>query len=115
MEQEFDREDMEQNRALAAAGYLVFFVPLIWCRGSKLGRYCANQGLWIMVAHVLVSLLFGSALGAIPLLGWLFRLAGRLVQLALLVVSVLCAAQLITNRRAVELPFVGQLRLIPEK
>ena len=113
MDREFEREDLANNKALAAAGYLVFFVPLIWARGSKLGRYCANQGLWIMIAHVLVALLFGGALGAIPLIGWLFRLAGRLVNLALLAISVLCAAQLITNERAIELPFVGGLKLIP--
>ncbi len=115
MEREFDREDIEKNKALAAAGYLVFFVPLIWCRDSRLGRHCANQGLWIMIAQVLLALLFGGVFGAIPLIGWLFRLAGRLAQLALLVVSVLCAAQLMTNERAVELPFVGQLKLIPDR
>ena len=115
MEREFDREDIEKNKTLAAAGYLVFFVPLIWCRDSRLGRHCANQGLWIMIAQVLLALLFGGVFGAIPLIGWLFRLAGRLAQLALLVVSVLCAAQLMTNERAVELPFVGQLKLIPDR
>ena len=115
MDREFEREDLANNKALAAAGYLVFFVPLIWCGDSKLGRHCANQGLWIMIGHILISLLFVGILGAIPLIGWLFRLAGRLVQLALLVISVLCAAQLITNGKAMELPFVGQLRLIPEK
>ena len=113
MDREFEREDLERNKAWAAAGYLVFFVPLIWARGSKLGRYCANQGLWIMIAHVLLALLFGATLGAIPLVGWLFRLIGKLAHLALLVISVLCAAQLLTNDCTVEIPFVGQLRLIP--
>ena len=113
-DREFTTEDMEQNRTLAAAGYVIFFVPLIWCRGSKLGRYCANQGLLLTIVYVLVSLLF-NILGGIPLLGWLFRVVGGLCGLALLVVALLCAAQLITNRRVVELPFIGFLRLIPER
>ena len=113
MEREFDREDLKKNKAVAAVGYLVFFVPLIWARGSKLGRYCANQGLWIMIGHVLVSLLFGSVLGGIPLVGWIFRLAGRLTQVGLLLITILCIAQLVTNERAIELPVVGHLRLIP--
>ena len=113
-EREFTPEDLEKNRALAAAGYVVVFVPLIWCRHSKLGRYCANQGLLLMLVQLIVSALF-RILGGIPLLGWLFGIVGGLVGLALFVVSLLCAAQLITNGRAIELPFIGYLRLIPEE
>ena len=113
-DREFTPEDLEQNRALAAAGYVIFFVPLIWCKASKLGRYCANQGLLLTIVYILASILF-NVLGGIPLLGWIFRVAGGLVGLGLLVVGLLCAAQLITNRRATELPFIGFLRLIPER
>lgn len=113
-DREFTREDMDQNKALAAAGYVVFFVPLIWCKGSKLGRYCANQGLLLMIVQIIVSSLF-RILRGIPLLGWLFGVVGGLAGLALFVLSLLCAAQLVTNERTVELPFIGFLRLIPEK
>ena len=108
---EFDREDMEKNKTMAALGYLVFFVPLICCRESKLGRYCANQGLLIMIVQILLAILF-SILGGIPLLGWVFRLAGRLASLAVLVVALLCMLQLMTNERAVELPYIGGFRVI---
>ena len=110
-DREFTREDMDKNKTLAAVGYLVFFVPLICCKESRLGRYCANPGLLIMVVHILVSILF-SILGASPLLGWLFALAGRLVSLAILVIALLCMAQLMTNERAIELPYIGGFRII---
>ena len=111
-DREFTQEDLQQNRMLAAAGYVVFFVPLIWCRKSKLGRFCANQGLILMIVQIVVSMLF-RVLGRIPLLGWLFGVIGGLAGLALFVVGLLCAAQLLTTGRASELPFIGFLRLIP--
>lgn len=112
MDRNFEKEDFDANRTMAALGYIVFFVPLITCRESKLGRYCANQGLILLVLMVLVSLL-GSALGVIPLLGWIFRLAGRLAALALFIIGILCYMQLITNDRVVQLPYVGDFRLLP--
>ena len=111
-DREFTQEDLQQNRMLAAAGYVVFFVPLIACRDSKLGRYCANQGLILLVLMVLACLL-GGALGVIPFLGWIFRLAGRLAALALFIIGILCYMQLITNDRVIELPWVGAFRLLP--
>ena len=112
-EKRFTEEDVKANKTLAAVGYLVFFVPLIWCKGSRLGRFCANQGLLLLIVQVLLGLLF-SILGGIPLLGWLFRLAGRLASLAVLVVGLLCLIQLTTNERVVELPYIGFIRLLPE-
>ena len=113
-DREFTAEDLGKNRTLAALGYLVFFVPLICCRESKLGRYCANQGLLLMIVQVLLSILF-NILGGIPLLGWVFVLAGRLAALAVLVVALLCMAQLMTNNRVIELPYIGYIRILPMK
>lgn len=112
MDREFTPEDFEQNRTMAALGYIVFFIPLLKCGDSKLGRYCANQGLILLVLMVLVSIL-GRILSIIPFIGWLFTLASGLVGFALLCVGILCFAQLMTNSNAVELPFVGGFRLLP--
>lgn len=111
MDRDFSREDMQKNKMLSAIGYLVFFVPLVSCKDSKLGRYCANQGLLLMILQILLAIFF-NILGAIPLLGWLFALVGRLVGLAVLVVSLMCMMQVMTNERVIELPYIGYLRLI---
>lgn len=112
MDREFSPEDFEQNRTMAALGYLAFFVPLIKCPDSKLGRYCANQGLILLVLIILVNLLFGI-FSIVPFIGWLFTLVGRLLGFALLCVGIMCFLQLMTNDRVIELPYVGFFKLLP--
>ena len=111
MIEEFSRQDMQQLKIKAGLGYLVFFLPLILCKDSKLGRHCANQGLLLLIVAVLASGLLGILAG-IPLLGWVFLLAARLVRFALFLLGLLCFLQLTTNERAVELPVVGSFRII---
>lgn len=112
MDREFTREDLEKNRAIAAVGYIVFFLPLVLRKNSKLCRYCANQGLILLVLMALTGILFGI-LSGIPFLGWLFSLIGGLVCLALFCVGLLCFLQLMTNDRVIELPYVGSFRMLP--
>lgn len=111
MSAEFSRTDLENNKFKAGLGYFVFFLPLILCKDSKLGRHCANQGLLLWIASALISLLLGIFTG-IPLLGWVFRLAARLVRFVMFVVALLCFLQLTTNDRAPEIPFIGVYRII---
>lgn len=112
MDREFTPEDLQKNKTMAALGYIVFFIPLLKCKDSKLGRYCANQGLILLVLMVLANIL-GNIFSIIPFIGWLFTLAGSLVSFALFVVGIICFAQMMTNDNVVELPFVGGFRLLP--
>ena len=107
----FSTEDMARNRVWAALGYLVFFIPLIKCKRSPLGRYCANQGLLLLIVAVIVRILFGI-FGGVPLIGWVFLLIGRLLCLALALIGLLCLIQLMSNDRVCELPVIGGIRLI---
>lgn len=114
MNHEFSPQDIKENKALAAWGYVIFFLPLIMKSESRLCRYCANQGLLIMIVQLLVAILF-NILGGIPLLGWLLALVGKLAGLAILVCSLLFTAQAATNERFIEVPYIGFIRLIPEE
>ena len=107
----FSTEDLAANRVWAALGYLLFFIPLIKCRRSPLGRYCANQGLLLLIVIAIVRILFGI-FGGIPIIGWLFLLVGRLACLALALLGLLCLIQLMSNDRVCELPVIGGIRLI---
>ena len=109
MSAEFTRQDMESNKFKAGLGYFVFFLPFLLCKDSKLGRHCANQGLLLLVASVLIGVLLGIFTG-IPLIGWIFRIAAKLARFVLFVVALLCFLQLTTNERAVEVPFIGSFR-----
>lgn len=111
MSTEFSKSDLDTNKLKAGLGYFVFFLPLILCGDSKLGRHCANQGLLLWIASMLISLLLGIFTG-IPLLGWVFRLVERVARFALFVMALLCFLQLMTNDRAPELPFIGKYRII---
>lgn len=111
-EREFSPEDLEKNKAMAALGYVIFFVPLLKCGDSELGRYCANQGLVLTVLILLVNIL-GRIFSIVPFIGWVFTLAGSLAGFALFCVGLLCSVQLTTHGKATELPFVGHFRLLP--
>lgn len=111
MSNEFLKSDIEENKYKAGLGYFVFFLPLILCKDSKLGRHCANQGLLLWIASAMLSLLLG-VFTCIPLLGWIFELAAGLVRFVLVLVALLCFLQLSTNDRAPEIPYIGGFRII---
>ena len=108
---EFSPSDVKENRVWAALGYLVFFIPLIKNRQSELCRFTANQGLLLLIVEIILMLLFGIFAG-IPLVGWLFRLVGGLIQLAVALAGLLLLVQLMAYDRAYELPFIGHIRMI---
>ena len=107
----FSQEDVAANRVWAALGYLVFFIPLIKDRKSPLCRFCANEGLLLLIIEIIVSVVF-SIFGGIPLIGWLFKLVGRLLRLGVTLFGLLLTIQLMAYDRAYEVPFIGQIRLI---
>ena len=107
----FSNQDMRENKFKAGLGYLVFFLPLVLCADSKLGKHCANQGLLLLIAAGLLSALLGILAG-VPLLGFIAGLAIKLVWFAALVIGLLCFLQLTTNERAVELPYIGGLKIL---
>lgn len=111
MSAEFTKADMDENKYKAGLGYLIFFLPLILCKDSKLGRHCANQGLLLWIASALLSLLLGIFTD-IPLIGWIFAMVSGLVRFVLLVIGILCFLQLTTNERAPEIPFIGRYRIL---
>lgn len=111
MRTEFSKADLEKNKFKAGLGYFVFFLPLILCKDSKLGRHCANQGLLLWITSLVAGLVLGIFAG-IPLLGWIFRLAEGLIRFVLSVVALLCFAQLMTNDRAPEIPYIGIYKII---
>ena len=75
----FTDEDWQANKIKAGLGYIVFFLPLILCRDSKLGRHCANQGLILFIVSLLAGMVLGIFAGVLACCGtiWLMsRLFG---------------------------------------
>ncbi len=115
--QHFDPRDIARNRVLGGLGYLsiLFIIPLIACRNSRYARYCANQGLLVMIVQIAVALVFwvlGWMLGWIPVIGWLVGAAKWLVNAVISLTVIYHAILAISSGDARELPFIGHITLI---
>jgi hypothetical protein len=108
---EFEREDVSKNKDMAALGYVLFFLPLITCKDSKLGRACANQGLLLLLVYVVAQFILGI-FDNIFLIGFLFGIAKFLVSIGLIALGIFMAVQLRKYGRVMKLPYIGQYTLI---
>ena len=100
-----DRKDIEQNKYIAAIGYLFFLclVPLILKQGSKFAQFHGKQGLVLTIAAILWWLL-SRVLSIIPILGWLVSFVGWVALIILAIMGVLNAAA----GKYWKMPFLGQ-------
>lgn len=111
---EYDREDIEKNKAICALAYfpILFFLPLVACPTSRVGKFHANQGLTLLILSVGISvassvlggLSFFPGLGLIfNILMWLLSTAGSLGTLALMIIGIVRTV----NGQVRDLPIVG--------
>ena len=100
-------EDIDSLKAIAAIAYLgiLFFVPIITHPKSEFAMFHANQGLLLLLAGIIVSVV-GSV---IPVLGW-FVIApiGGIFILVLFILGLINALQGKMKR----LPLIGNFDLI---
>ncbi|MBQ0136233.1 MAG: hypothetical protein KBS43_05820 [Oscillospiraceae bacterium] len=114
---EFDKDDIEKNRAFAILGYfgLLVLIPLIFAPNSKFARFHANQSLVLFVISM-TYWFFASCILAIIFLsskffGFLFLLIFLVVSLFLFVMWVQGISNA-ANGKARNLPFVGTWELL---
>ena len=110
----FDPADMKKNALAGALGCLLFPIPLLACPNSPFGRFCANQGLILLLAYIIVSIAFAILrvlTGWIPLIGWIVALIGVLARIAIVVVGVYLAWQAYQGK-PMRVPYIGSFDLI---
>ena len=84
----FDPVDMQSNKAVAvfASIPILFWLPLIASQGSPYGKFCANQGLLLLVVNIALNVaqgILGTILRFIPVIGGIVAgLLGLLVGAA---------------------------------
>lgn len=116
----FDYSDLNSsNKWCYALAYLwiLFFLPLVVCPDSRVGRFHANQGLLLFIVSTGCGLIAGflGLFGAIPVLGAILGTIGGIIGWAAGVIHLagfIYALVNILNNLAVELPVIGKYRLI---
>ncbi len=111
----FDQGDVEKNRVLGGLGYLIFFLPFITCPDSRFGKFCANQGLLLWIAELVIWIGFGLLewiLGWIPFIGWLVYIVHGLANIAVAVIALYYTYLAVAKGDAREIPFIGNYQII---
>ncbi len=108
---EFFAGDINTHKTVSGLAYILFFIPLITDNGSGYARFHANQGLLLLIACIICSII-SSVLGFFPFIGWLLKAVfGLVTGLALFVMFVLGLVNGFSGR-AKELPFIGGIKII---
>ena len=107
----YSDSDIQKNKLMAILAYLSWLVliPLLFAMKSKFARFHVNQGIVLAVAELVCGLILGI-LRRLPLIGWIFSVAGSLLGLVCFLFSVLGILNAL-NGRAKELPLVGRFRI----
>lgn len=103
----FSPTDIDRNKGMGIAAYIIFFLPLLAAKDSPYARFHANQGLVLLITSILVSIV-DRILGLIPLIGWLISLVLGLAVFALFILGIVNAA----GGKAKRLPLIGTFDLI---
>ncbi len=110
----FDPADMQSNKAVAvfASIPILFWLPLIASQGSSYGKFCANQGLLLLVVNVALNVahgILGTVLSFIPVIGGIVAgLLGLLVGAAGFAAFLLLLISACQGR-ARRIPLIGRL------
>ena len=100
---QFDKDDIEKNKAMGLLAYILFFIPLLAAKDSPFARYHANQGLVLFLCGLISSVLW-----IIPILGWIIAPILSIVITVLAVIGIINAL----NGQAKELPIIGKFKIL---
>ena len=108
----YDQQDIQKNKGMGVLAYLswLIIIPLLAAKDSPYARYHCNQGLVLAIAESLCWIL-SRALGWIPLIGWVIRVACWILDIAFLVLAIRGIVNAATGK-AKELPIIGSIRLL---
>ncbi len=94
----------ETNRAVAALGYILFFIPLLVDGNNEEYKFHANQGLVLLIVSLIVNIIPRF----IPWIGLIIALIGGILVLVLCIMGIINAL----NGEQKELPIIGSFTLI---
>ena len=104
MNQNFQPQDIEQNRIIAALSYFLFALPIVFSPHSAFARFHANQSLVLWITTFLGQFV----LRALPVIGDAAVTFYTIVMMILFVLGVLHAVK----GEAKRLLFIGSIDLL---
>ncbi|MCS7459029.1 hypothetical protein N0M98_02640 [Paenibacillus doosanensis] len=96
--------DIQQNKWIAAAAYILFFLPLLAARQSRFAMYHGNQGLVLLLLNIVCNIV----LGWIPFIGLFLVPLANLATLVLAVIGIVQA----TGGQLKPLPIIGTISIL---
>lgn len=109
---DFDQQDIQNNKIMGILAYISWLVliPLFGARESGFARFHCNQGVVLAIAEVIAAAVLGI-LDGLPLIGWIFSIAGSLLGVFCLLFAVLGIINA-ANGKAKELPIIGKFKIL---
>jgi uncharacterized membrane protein len=109
------KNEAQENKVIFILAYfgILFFLPLVACSNSKIGRFHANQGLVLLVTGIVGQIVFGilsTILWRLWFLTTIISSAWGLALLALMIIGMLNAY----NGEQKPLPIIGELKILKE-
>lgn len=108
-------QEGQENKTIFILSYILFFLPLVSCPGSKTGRFHANQGLVLLIASVAGQIIVTILSSILISLSWrLWSIASLLgwgwaiVVLAFVIIGMVNASK----GEQKPLPIIGKLTII---
>lgn len=108
-------QEGQENKVIFILSYLLFFLPLIACPGSKTGRFHANQGLILLIASVAGQILVTILSSILIAISWrLWSIASLLGWAWAIVVLVFVVIGMINANKGEQkpLPVIGKFTII---
>ena len=115
--QQFAPEDIQKNKVISALSYLgiLFFLPLVAAPESRFGKFHANQSLVLMLAGFAGAVAIGIVSAILTLIWWRLAVIIQILYsafgLALAVFAILGLVYALQGK-AMELPLVSKIKII---
>ena len=109
---EFTPEDAEKNKVVSLLSYIwiLWLVPFLAAKDSKLAKFHANQGLLLFIIETALGIV-NAILGGIPVLGVIIGIICGVAGIVCLVYAILGIVNAVQGK-AKEIPFIGNITLI---
>lgn len=111
-----DKQDAEQNKAMAILSYLgiLVLIPILAAKDSKFARFHANQGLVLCIAAIAYGVATSVLTAILIAISWRLAFISTIFSFASILFFVLCIIGIINaaNGQEKELPVIGKFRIL---